>query len=211
VIVRLAKSVLPDNTMIQKEAVTALVKSATVFVNYLAATYFLSQTGRLLIWNRANDVTQQKGKKTINNEEILAALDIVELNWMVPHLQKHIERGCPVAVFQLIIEFEVVRREKRKKAEQDEDGRKKRKVEGELADEIAVETNGDDGDTEIEKATEDGETGDERDEHEEEHDEEDEVEGEIEAEEESHIVDMERDEQNSDGEETDEALAEDSD
>jgi DNA polymerase epsilon subunit 3 len=40
VIVRLAKSVLPENTMIQKEAVTALVKSATVFINYLAATYF---------------------------------------------------------------------------------------------------------------------------------------------------------------------------
>jgi DNA polymerase epsilon subunit 3 len=38
VIVRLAKANLPDNTMIQKEAVTALVKSATVFVNYLAAT-----------------------------------------------------------------------------------------------------------------------------------------------------------------------------
>jgi hypothetical protein len=41
VIVRLAKSVLPENTMIQKEAVTALVKSATVFVNYIAATYHL--------------------------------------------------------------------------------------------------------------------------------------------------------------------------
>jgi hypothetical protein len=39
VVVRLAKSVLPENTMIQKEAVTALVKSATVFINYLAATY----------------------------------------------------------------------------------------------------------------------------------------------------------------------------
>lgn len=38
VVVRLAKSVLPENTMMQKEAVIALMKSATVFVNYLAAT-----------------------------------------------------------------------------------------------------------------------------------------------------------------------------
>jgi hypothetical protein len=39
VVVRLAKSGLPENTMIQKEAVTALVKSATVFINFIAATY----------------------------------------------------------------------------------------------------------------------------------------------------------------------------
>jgi len=37
--VRLAKSGLPENTIIQKEAVTALVKSATVFINFIAATY----------------------------------------------------------------------------------------------------------------------------------------------------------------------------
>jgi uncharacterized small protein (DUF1192 family) len=40
----------------------------------------------------ANDVTQQKGKKTINNEEILAALEIAELDFMIPQLKKHIER-----------------------------------------------------------------------------------------------------------------------
>jgi len=39
VVVRLAKSGLPENTMIQKEAVAALVKSATVFINFIAATY----------------------------------------------------------------------------------------------------------------------------------------------------------------------------
>ena len=41
---------------------------------------------------RANDLTQQKGKKTINNEEILSALEIVELDFMIPQLKAHIER-----------------------------------------------------------------------------------------------------------------------
>ena len=65
----------------------------------------------------------------------------------------------------LIVEFDIARKEKRKKAEQDEDGRKKRKLE----DEIAVETNGDDdGDTEIEKVSEEGDSADDRDEQEDE-------------------------------------------
>jgi len=42
---------------------------------------------------RANDVTQQKGKKTINNEEVLSALDIIEFDEIMgPQLRKHIER-----------------------------------------------------------------------------------------------------------------------
>ena len=36
-VARLAKGVLPPNTQIQKETLLALSKSATVFVNYLAA------------------------------------------------------------------------------------------------------------------------------------------------------------------------------
>jgi len=33
---RLAKGVLPPNTQLQKDALTAILKSTTVFVNYLA-------------------------------------------------------------------------------------------------------------------------------------------------------------------------------
>jgi len=36
---RLAKGVLPPNTIIQKDAITAMSKGATVFVNYLSAQY----------------------------------------------------------------------------------------------------------------------------------------------------------------------------
>lgn len=36
---RLAKSVLPPNTSIQKDAVLAIQKAATVFVSYLSSQY----------------------------------------------------------------------------------------------------------------------------------------------------------------------------
>lgn len=36
---RLAKGVLPSNTRIEKDAITAMSKSATVFVNYLSNGY----------------------------------------------------------------------------------------------------------------------------------------------------------------------------
>lgn len=36
---RLAKGVIPANTQIQKDAITAMSKSATLFVNYLAHAY----------------------------------------------------------------------------------------------------------------------------------------------------------------------------
>lgn len=38
-VARLAKGVLPANTSIQKDALLALHKSATVFVNYIASQY----------------------------------------------------------------------------------------------------------------------------------------------------------------------------
>ncbi|KAE8309816.1 hypothetical protein BDV41DRAFT_546516 [Aspergillus transmontanensis] len=37
---RLAKSVLPPNTSIQKDAVLAIQKAATVFVSYLSSQYY---------------------------------------------------------------------------------------------------------------------------------------------------------------------------
>jgi histone H3/H4 len=39
IITRLAKGVLPPNTQIQANAILALSKSATVFINYLASQY----------------------------------------------------------------------------------------------------------------------------------------------------------------------------
>jgi hypothetical protein len=42
IVQRLAKGVLPANTQIQKDALLAMSKSATVFVNYLTSWYFFS-------------------------------------------------------------------------------------------------------------------------------------------------------------------------
>src|SRR2546430_14983042 len=93
---------------------------------------------------------------------------------MIPALKAHIERTVFVAL-EVIVEFEIARKEKRKKTEQDEDGRKKRK----LDEEVAVATIGDEGDTVIEKASEEGDSGDVRDEHVEEVVEEEDMDGEV--------------------------------
>lgn len=159
-------------------------------------------------------MVQQKGKKTISNDEVLSALEIIDFDFMTPQLKAHIER----IFFRhsvLISEFEVARREKRKKMEQDEDGRKKRKVDGKITNEVLVEVNGEDRDTEAENPSEEGDSGYEREEPEE-RDEEDDGEGEIDAEEpegedESVTIDMEENDEESEEEDSDEALAEDSD
>lgn len=45
---RLAKGVLPANTQIQKDAILAMQKGATVFVNYLAQAYVRTLLGESL-------------------------------------------------------------------------------------------------------------------------------------------------------------------
>lgn len=44
IVQRLAKGVLPPNTQIQKDALLAMSKGATVFVNYLTSAYVASTT-----------------------------------------------------------------------------------------------------------------------------------------------------------------------
>lgn len=140
----------------------------------------------------------------------------MELDAIIPQLKAHIERmyvTCKI----LNLDFEVARREKRKKAAEDEEGRKRRRLEGEGNGDVSIRTNGDDGDTEVEKNSEDGESADERDEHDDHDDAEadlEDAEGEDEPEvgaESLGIIDMEEHDEKSDGGESDEALAEDSD
>ncbi|KAK4946373.1 hypothetical protein LTR10_014571 [Elasticomyces elasticus] len=60
---RLARGVLPANTQIQKDAVLAIAKSATVFISYLA--------------HHANE---QTSKKTIGPQDVLKALKEIEMD-----------------------------------------------------------------------------------------------------------------------------------
>ncbi|KAI4602604.1 hypothetical protein KJ359_007821 [Pestalotiopsis sp. 9143b] len=60
----LAKGVLPQNTQIQANAILAITKAATVFINHLA--------------NAANERTQNANKKTIMPPDVFDALDDIE-------------------------------------------------------------------------------------------------------------------------------------
>ena len=61
---RIARGMLPPNTSLQKDAVLALTKSATVFISYLAAT--------------ANE--QRPSAKTVTPQDVLKALHEMELD-----------------------------------------------------------------------------------------------------------------------------------
>ncbi|KDN69850.1 putative histone-like transcription factor and archaeal histone [Colletotrichum sublineola] len=68
IITRLAKGVLPPNTQIQGNAVLAMSKSATVFINYLAS--------------HANEITVNANKKTVSAEDVFKALDEIEFGFL---------------------------------------------------------------------------------------------------------------------------------
>ncbi|KAL1860451.1 hypothetical protein Daus18300_009225 [Diaporthe australafricana] len=68
IITRLAKGVLPPNTQIQANAILAMTKSATVFINHIA--------------NAANEVTTLQNKKTVMPADVFRALDDIEFGFM---------------------------------------------------------------------------------------------------------------------------------
>ncbi|KAL4874824.1 histone-fold-containing protein, partial [Aspergillus karnatakaensis] len=71
--IRLAKSVLPPNTSLQKDAVLAIQKAATVFVSYLSS--------------HANESTL---KRTVTPADVFAALSELELDGFKPRLEKEL-------------------------------------------------------------------------------------------------------------------------
>ncbi|KAK2797279.1 hypothetical protein FQN50_009244 [Emmonsiellopsis sp. PD_5] len=71
---RLAKGVLPPNTSIQKDALLAMTKAATVFVSYLSS--------------HANEETE---KKTIAPQDVFAALSELEFDAFLPRLQRELD------------------------------------------------------------------------------------------------------------------------
>ncbi|KAK2742598.1 hypothetical protein FQN57_005224 [Myotisia sp. PD_48] len=74
VITRLAKEMLPSGTGVQRDAITAMVKAATVFASYLSS--------------HANEVTD---KKTLTPQDVLAALSEVEFEAFRPRLEQHMK------------------------------------------------------------------------------------------------------------------------
>ncbi|KAF2422370.1 histone-fold-containing protein, partial [Tothia fuscella] len=70
---RLSKGMLPPNTQIQKDALLAISKSATVFVNYLTA--------------HANESAQRANKKTIQPKDVMDAIAEIEFDSFLPRLE----------------------------------------------------------------------------------------------------------------------------
>ncbi|KAF2452423.1 histone-fold-containing protein, partial [Lineolata rhizophorae] len=75
---RLAKGVLPTNTQIHKDALLALSKSATVFVNYLSS--------------HANENASRTGKKTIQPRDVIEAINELEFEPFLPRLEAEAEK-----------------------------------------------------------------------------------------------------------------------
>ncbi|KAL4952615.1 histone-fold-containing protein [Aspergillus filifer] len=71
---RLAKSVLPPNTSVQKDAVLAIQKAATVFVSYLSSA--------------ANESTL---KRTVTPADVLNALSELEFEGFRPRLERELD------------------------------------------------------------------------------------------------------------------------
>ncbi|KAI1459293.1 histone-fold-containing protein [Annulohypoxylon moriforme] len=78
IITRLAKGVLPPNTQIQANAVLAMCKSATVFINHLA--------------NAANEKTLSSNKKTIMPADVFEALNDIEFEFMRERLEAEFKK-----------------------------------------------------------------------------------------------------------------------
>ncbi|KAF8900831.1 histone-fold-containing protein [Gymnopilus junonius] len=77
VVMKIAKSSIPDNMKLQKETVISLVKGSTVFINYLAAT--------------AHDVALSKQHKSISASDVLKALETIEFGDMVNKLHDEVQ------------------------------------------------------------------------------------------------------------------------
>ncbi|KXH65725.1 DNA polymerase epsilon subunit D [Colletotrichum salicis] len=115
IITRLAKGVLPPQTQIQANAVLAMGKSATVFINYLASQCVkpLLDPSEILCPNgqqchpgaeaifvryrvkltrivnlSANEITTNAGKKTVSAEDVFKALDDIEFGFLREPLEQ---------------------------------------------------------------------------------------------------------------------------
>ena len=77
-VTRLAKGVLPPNTQIQKDAILAMSKGATVFVNYLS--------------NAANEHTLKDNRRTISPQNVLQALRDLEFEAFLPRVEAELAK-----------------------------------------------------------------------------------------------------------------------
>lgn len=102
---RLAKGVLPPNTQIQKDALLAISKSATVFVNYLTS--------------HANEQAQRMNKKTIQPKDVLDAVVDIEFPFFLERLNAELAKYNAVQCDKRNSYRRKVREEQKTKATQE--------------------------------------------------------------------------------------------
>ncbi|KAJ4353388.1 uncharacterized protein N0V89_005117 [Didymosphaeria variabile] len=78
IVQRLAKGVLPPNTQIQKDALLAMSKGATVFVNYLTSI--------------AAEHAARSGKKTVMPKDVFDALQELEFDFMLQRVEAEVHK-----------------------------------------------------------------------------------------------------------------------
>ncbi|KAH3980012.1 hypothetical protein HBH98_174690 [Parastagonospora nodorum] len=134
IVQRLAKGVLPPNTQIQKDALLAMSKSATVFVNYITSC--------------AAEHAQRSGKKTVMPENVFTAMQELEFSFMLPRLEAEVTKFTSIQADKRNTYRKKVREEKKAtKGEEpssmisgvaggdDEPAAKRAKLDGEAEDE----------------------------------------------------------------------------
>jgi len=78
VVGRLAKGVLPANTQIQKDAITAITKASTLFVNYLS--------------HNSHAHTLRTTRRTIYPADVFMGLRDSEFDFMLPRLEAELDK-----------------------------------------------------------------------------------------------------------------------
>ncbi|KDQ32700.1 hypothetical protein PLEOSDRAFT_1091179 [Pleurotus ostreatus PC15] len=76
-VTKIAKSAVPPDVKLQKDVVLSLVKSSTVFINFLGA---------------AHDIALSKQHKSISASDVLKALEAVEFGDLVDPLQRQLKK-----------------------------------------------------------------------------------------------------------------------
>ncbi|QSL67088.1 hypothetical protein MERGE_001475 [Pneumocystis wakefieldiae] len=77
VVLRLVKKVLPEHTSIQKDAITALIRGSSVFINYLSAAAF--------------DLSKLSSRKVILPSDVLKAIENIEFSSFIPRMTGELE------------------------------------------------------------------------------------------------------------------------
>ncbi|KAK3203709.1 hypothetical protein GRF29_106g433053 [Pseudopithomyces chartarum] len=153
IVQRLAKGVLPPNTQIQKDALLAMSKGATVFVNYIT--------------DQAAEYAARQGKKTVMPKDVFDALQELEFDFMLERVEAEVHKFTSIQADKRNTYRKKVREEKKATltqptngAEEDESPPAKRArrsdgAEQEPEDEVDVDETVDDVEQEDEEVEDD--------------------------------------------------------